>query len=250
MAYLCIPIRKLILWPMSVAGTLYLIPNLLGGEDISLLPPANLEIIHSLPFFIVENAKNARKFLKICKHPLPMASIQIKEIDKHLAGNPGFYLIEITNGMSAGLLSDAGCPGIADPGADIVREAHRKAIKVKPLTGPSSILLTLMASGLNGQKFHFHGYLPVNKEERIKTIKSLEEKSKREGCTQVFIETPYRNTALLADLQNTLHRHTLLCLGIDLTLPTEEVWTKTAGEWKKCTLDIHKRYVVFAFLAG
>jgi len=235
---------------MSLAGTLYLIPNLLGGEDISILPPANLKIIHNLSFFIVENAKNARKFLKICRHPLPMSSIQIKEIDKHKIGNPSYYLIELINGISGGLLSDAGCPGIADPGADIVRQAHQKNIKVQALTGPSSILLTLMASGLNGQKFHFHGYLPVNKEERTKVIKSLEEKSKREGCTQVFIETPYRNTALLADLKHTLHRHTLLCLGIDITLPTEEIWTKTVRDWTKCTLDIHKRYVVFAFLAG
>ena len=165
------------------AGKLYLIPNLLGGNDMQIIPNINLQIIHQLKYFIVENAKNARAFLKLCKHPQPMSALIIKELDKHVMNNPHYYLIDILNGIPGGLISDAGCPGIADPGADIIAEAHKKNITVLPLVGPSSILLTLMGSGLNGQQFHFHGYMPIKKEDRIKHIKLLEDRSRREKCT-------------------------------------------------------------------
>ena len=154
------------------------------------------------------------------------------------------FITPCLEGISAGIISEAGCPGIADPGADIVRLAHQKGLKVVPLVGPSSLLLAMMASGLNGQNFAFNGYLPIDKQQRKSTLKALERKA-QEGQSQLFIETPYRNTQLLSELTTTLHDSTLLCVACDITLPTEHIQTLTIRQWRSTSIDLHKRPTIF-----
>lgn len=224
-------------------GKLYLIPVALGGGDVvSLLPPATLEAARRLRTFAAENAKSARGFLKAIGHPVPLRQIVIHQVDEY-ARYIEPVLTLLVAGEDCGLLSEAGCPAVADPGAMLVARAHDAGIVVVPQVGPSSILLALMASGMNGQRFVFHGYLPVNKLERARRLHELEARASRD--TQIFIETPYRNAAMLQSLLEHLRRDTLLCIAADLTLPTEAVVTRSIALWKRDPPAVERRLVVY-----
>ena len=231
-------------------GIIYMVPMNLGDVEHSVfLPPYVLETIRSLRYFIAENAKTARHyFISLGMREL-LPQITVYEMDKH---NKGFdysvYFDVVMQGNNLGVISEAGCPGVADPGADVARAAHRLGIKVVPMVGPSSILLSLMASGLNGQSFAFNGYLPVKNPERGKAIKKLEERSAQLNQTQIFIETPYRNNAFIETLCNTLASNTLLTVACDITLPTEYILTQPISQWKNTKIDIDKRPAIFLIL--
>lgn len=231
-------------------GTLYLIPNTLGTESLhDIIPPGVREKISLLKHFIVENEKAARHFLKAAGIKTPQQELVLKVIEKHETNTPVRPLMQpLFEGFDTGLLSDAGSPAVADPGAAFVQFAHENNIRVVPLTGPSSILLALAASGLNGQQFCFHGYLPVTKAEKISRLKQLEKESGIKKQTQIFIETPYRNNAMLADILEACHHETRLCIAVDLTLPGEMIKTMTVAAWKKTKTDLHKRPAVFLIL--
>jgi len=226
-------------------GTLYLIPVALGGDNVqSALPPATLAIARRLDSFIVENAKSARRFLKTIGHPRPLQEIRFQILDEHTdERSVDSLLAPLFAGKDCGLMSEAGCPGVADPGAALVRRAHAAGMRVVPLVGPSSILLALMASGMEGQRFTFHGYLPVDKAGRSGRLKELEAKT-RDG-TQIFIETPYRSAAMLDALLESCRGDTLLCIAADLTLSSESVTTRAISEWKKKPPALDRRLVVF-----
>lgn len=226
-------------------GKVYLIPNLLGDSSLEVLPAQVENVVRQLTYFVVENEKSARKFIKRITPDKVQASLQIAVIDKHNHTTDLLsFLAPCFEGNDIGILSEAGCPGIADPGAEVVRVAHKKGIKVIPLIGPSSLLLAMMASGLNGQSFAFNGYLPIDKQERKRTIKSLERKA-LEGQAQLFIETPYRNMGLFNDLLDTLQPNLLLCIAADITLPTETILTYPIGQWRKTPIDLQKRPTIF-----
>ena len=226
-------------------ASIYLIPNLLGESALTVLSPQVAQAVQELTYFVVENEKSARKFIKLIAPDKPQSELQISVIDKHQS-TPDYaaYLTPCLQGHSIGIISEAGCPGVADPGAEIVRVAHQKALRVIPLVGPSSLLLAMMSSGLNGQNFAFNGYLPIDKQVRRKTLKVLERKV-QEGQSQLFIETPYRNQQLLTDLIETLQPDTLLCIATDLTLPTESIRTLPIGQWKHTSIDLQKRPTLF-----
>jgi len=203
--------------------------------------------IRELEVFIVERAKTARHFIKSMEPRLPISDLEIFELDKHdsQAASRAFQAAFKT-GKDIGVLSEAGCPGVADPGALIVKYAHQRGLQVIPLVGPSSILLALMASGLNGQNFAFQGYLPAKKPELAKALKHLESTAKKQGQTQLFIEAPYRNRSVIETAFKQLSPNTLFCIASDLTLPTEYIKTKTIKEWKIEELpDLHKRPTIF-----
>lgn len=232
-------------------GTLYLLPVPIGEVAISrILPDFNLELVRSLTHFIAEDAKNARRFLKQCCYP-EIAKAEIAELNEHTQSSDFSSLLgPLLNGHSVGLMSDAGCPGIADPGADVVKLAHKKNIKVVPLIGPSSIVLSIMASGFTGQNFAFVGYLPIEKPQRIKRIKELELLAIKQRQAQFFIETPYRNIQLFDDLLQQLNPNSFLCVGINLTTATEQVITKSISEWKQTPKpEMQKIPVVFGIYA-
>ena len=213
--------------------------------------PVNIAaLVASLTIFVVENAKTARQWLKWYGHPSEMRQLTIVEL-RAVDGRKALaaYLTPLMEGKNIGVMSEAGCPGVADPGANLVREAHRLGIRVAPLVGPSSILLALMASGLNGQRFRFHGYLPVDRIERAKAIAALEQSSRRDRETQLFIETPYRNGAMIDTLMATCSSQTLLCMAADVTGENEMVVTRTIGEWKKQLPNLDKRPTVFLLQA-
>jgi len=230
-----------------MSGTLFLLPNSLGNPDHRLtLPPAVAELIPGFRFYIVENIRNARRYLKSIDRGVDIDAITFFELNKHtgeseLAG----FLQPLLEGHDTGLLSEAGLPGVADPGAKIVALAHRHNVKVQPLTGPSSLLLSLMASGMNGQSFRFCGYLPVKRAERTQMIRQLENRALKENESQIFIETPYRNDALLADLLAACQPTTMIAIGADLTMESEFVNTLPVSEWKKKKPELHKRPAVF-----
>lgn len=230
-------------------GILYLVPVTLGEESApeAVLPPATLEIARRLKIFFVENEKSARRFLKQAGTTIPMPDLVLHPIGKHVSKEElSGYFATLKNGGEMGLLSEAGCPGVADPGAVVVRMAHEAGVQVVPLVGPSSLLLALMASGMNGQHFHFHGYLPIDRGERSRYLKHLEKDTKQNGTTHLFIETPFRNNQLLEDLLKTLESPTRLCIACDVTLPSEFIRTTTIGEWKRSAPpELHKRPVVF-----
>jgi 16S rRNA (cytidine1402-2'-O)-methyltransferase len=243
-----------------MTGTLYLIPNTLGPCALDAVLPADVRAITAgLDHFIAENAKTARAFLKLvgASHPLckPLQEMQITELNVNTPANAlPALLAPLLAGMDAGLLSEAGVPAVADPGADLVRLAHAKGITVRPLVGPSSILLALMASGLNGQSFAFNGYLPTDAEARGKRIKVLEQRSRQDKQTQIFIETPYRNAALLEALATHCGGTTLICVATDLSLDSEKIQTTTAQQWQRelkagRAPDFHKKPTVFLLLA-
>ena len=218
-----------------MAGTLYLVPNLLGlVPPEHVLPARTIAIARRLGHFIVENAKPARAFLKSIDPALPLREIAMAEIGTNPSpAYVGELLAPARAGNDLGLLSDAGCPAVADPGALVVAAAHRERIAVVPLVGPSSVLLALMASGMNGQGFVFHGYLPVKPPARAEALRAVEADSRRTGHAQLFIETPYRNEALLAAIVATCRPSTRLCVAADLTLASETVDSRAVSEWKE-----------------
>ena len=229
-----------------MAGILYAIPTPLGGAAADALPATALATVRALRHFAVENARTARAFLNDVGMSCPIQDLQISVLEKNFSKEIGL----LKAGNSLGLLSEAGCPAIADPGAALVEAAHREGIRVEPLVGPSSIVLALMASGLEGQRFAFCGYLPREAGERKRRIRELEARSRRERETQIFIETPYRNDALLAALLETAADKTLLCIATDLTLPTESIRTHPVSRWRAARPAIGRRPTVFLLLAG
>lgn len=228
-------------------GILYLIPTPLGDGALDLvLPEETRRITARLGHFVVEQAKTARAFLKQIGTTIPLQQLVLNELNEHtperdLRG----LLAPLAEGHDLGLLSEAGCPSVADPGANLVRLAHQEGIRVIPLVGPSSILLALMASGLVGQRFSFHGYLPAKPDARLKALKELEKRAEREDAAQAFIETPYRNNAMLESVLTACRPTTLLCLACDLTLSSEMVITRCVGEWPQYKPDLNKRPCVF-----
>ena len=231
----------------SEKGKLYLIPTTLGDtEPLEVLPISVKKIIEQTNIYIVENEKSARRFIKKVSSGKSQSSLQIFILNKFSDASmlPDF-LEPCLNGINVGLLSEAGCPGIADPGADVVKLAHQENIKVVPLVGPSSILMAMMSSGMNGQSFTFNGYLPIDANERKTEIKRLEKLSFEQNQSQIFIETPYRNNKMLEDLCKILAENTLVCVACDITLSSEFIKTQTANEWKKNSVDLHKRPTIF-----
>lgn len=228
-------------------GKLYLIPTTLGeNEPLEVLPISIKRAIENIDYYIVENEKTARRSIKKISSNKSQPSLHLEVLNKYTEQQalPG-YLEPCLKGHDVGILSEAGCPGIADPGADVVKIAHEKGIQVVPLVGPSSILLALMASGMNGQSFAFKGYLPIDSADRKKAIKQMEKISTDEHQSQICIETPYRNDKLLAEMLKTLSNQTLLCIACDITLATEYIFTKTVADWKKTPVDLHKRPAIF-----
>jgi 16S rRNA (cytidine1402-2'-O)-methyltransferase len=235
-----------------VSGTLYLLPTGLGESALAdVLPGQVLATACRLVHFIAENPKSARAFLKQAGYPRPLAEAAITTLDKNTPADaiPGL-LKPLLQGFDAGLLSEAGCPAVADPGALLVRAAHRAGITVMPLVGPSSILLALMASGLNGQRFAFHGYLPVENAARAERLRELERRSRQDDATQIFIETPYRNDVMLQALLGSCAPDTLLCVATDLTQPSAQVRTQRIADWQRNTPSIDRRPSVFLVYAG
>jgi 16S rRNA (cytidine1402-2'-O)-methyltransferase len=226
---------------------LYLIPTTLGDSSIEKVLPAEImEVVGSLKYFVVENTRTARRHLKKMVPEIIIDDLDFKELNEHTQPIELELLLEpVRQGFDVGILSEAGCPGVADPGADLVRIAHEQGVTVVPLVGPSSILLSLMASGMNGQNFAFIGYIPVKPAERASAIRDLERNSARDRQTQIFIEAPYRNTKLLEDLLAICSSQTRLCIAVDLTLESEFVVTKTIANWKKAVPDINKRPAIF-----
>ncbi|MEE3999417.1 SAM-dependent methyltransferase [Tenacibaculum sp. FZY0031] len=228
-------------------GKLYLIPTTLGDtEPLEVMPLSVKKVVEQLDYFIVENEKSARRFIKRITPTKSQPSLELMLLDKYSDDlETKNYLDACEKGMSVGLLSEAGVPAVADPGANIVKLAHQKGIQVVPLVGPSSILLAIMASGMNGQSFAFNGYLPIDKSDRKRAIKDLEKLSKEKNQSQLFIETPYRNEKMLDDLRATLSPDTRVCVACDITLPTEYIKTLTVKEWKHVKTDLHKRPAIF-----
>ncbi len=237
-------------------GTLYLIPVTLGDDDIiallpTSLPPDVIKVAQSLEHFVVESEKTARQFLSAIKTAKPVREITLNLLNEHtLDKEVATLLSPLLTGKDVGLMSDAGCPGVADPGARLVALAHQKNIKVVPFVGPSSILLSLMASGLNGQQFAFLGYLPVDKQARNIKLKEIEKRSQTHNETQIFIETPYRNQHMLDAILTSCNANTRLCIASQISLPDELIATKRISEWKQSALpDLHKKPTVFLLLS-
>lgn len=228
---------------------LYLIPTVLAEEtSAQVLPPQVPNVIALCNHFIVENERTARRFIKKICPEKSQPSLAFEVMDKHNPNsNSNFsFLSLVKQGIPVGILSEAGCPAIADPGTEVVALAHQMGIEVVPLVGPSSIIMVVMASGLSGQSFAFNGYLPIDAQQRKDKIKKLEQRARQEHQTQVFIETPYRNDKLLTDLKNYLSAGVRLCVACELTSPNEQILTQTIAQWKKDKTSFHKRPVIFA----
>lgn len=232
---------------MNKAGILYLIPTTLGNnEPLEVLPISVKKAIEQIDHYIVENEKSARRFIKKISPRKSQSSLHIYVLDKFTDDIESQHYLDVcSKGLNVGLLSEAGVPAIADPGASIVFMAHQKNIKVRPLVGPSSIIMAMMSSGLNGQNFAFNGYLPIDKAERKRSIKQLEKLSADKDQSQLFIETPYRNENMFGDLKQTLLSSTQLCIAVDITLSTEFIRTMSIEEWKHIKIDLHKRPAIF-----
>jgi 16S rRNA (cytidine1402-2'-O)-methyltransferase len=233
-------------------GTLFLIPVTLGDDVIEkALPPAVVEIAQRLDTFVVENEKTARRFLGVVKTLKPVRELSMLTLNEHTTDKELPALLNpLLEGRDVGLMSEAGCPGIADPGAKLAALAHRRGIRVAPLVGPSSILLALMASGLDGQRFCFLGYIPSEKAARVQKLKELEQASRKDRETQIFIETPYRNQHLLEDMLATCNPATRLCIASNVSLDSETIISKSIAEWRSARLpDLHKKPTVFLLLA-
>ena len=233
--------------PFSYSGKLYLLPTTLGdNEPLEVLPATVQHQVERIDIYIAENEKTARRAIKKLVPQKSQPSLQFFILNKHTdPAEVSGFLEACKTGKDVGLLSEAGCPGVADPGAEVVKIAHREGIQVVPMVGPSSILLAMMASGMNGQNFAFNGYLPIDKAARKGEIKNLEKISHDRNQAQSFIETPYRNNKMLEDLIQVLHPGTRICIACDLTLPTEYVVTKTVADWRKTKVDLHKRPTIF-----
>lgn len=235
-----------------IPGTLYLIPVTLGDDNITnALPPDVVKIAQKLETFVVENEKTARRFLGAIKTNKPVRELTFLTLNEHTpAKELPALLTPLLAGQDVGLMSEAGCPGVADPGALLAALAHGKGIRVAPLVGPSSILLSLMASGLNGQRFTFLGYIPSDKTARVQRLKEIEKASQKLNETQIFIETPYRNQHLLEDILASCNPNTKLCVACNISLPGETIVSRSISEWRKLTLpDLHKQPTVFLILA-
>jgi 16S rRNA (cytidine1402-2'-O)-methyltransferase len=228
-------------------GKLYLIPITLGESSLeSVIPNGVIEKALQIRHFIVEDVRTVRRYLRKLDAAFPIDDCQFFELNKHTTPEQlGTYLVPAEKGMDMGVISEAGVPGVADPGAEVVAIAHAKQITVVPFVGPSSILMAIMASGLNGQNFAFNGYLPVKSPERIKALKHLEKRSQIEKQSQLFIETPYRNMALLADLLTSCASTTQLCIAADISLETEFIKTQTLHFWKNNLPDLNKKPSIF-----
>lgn len=228
-------------------GKLYLIPTTLGEtEPLEVMPLSVKKVVEQINYFIVENEKSARRFIKKITPKKPQPQLTLKKLDKYAIEEETLKYLDVCNqGINVGLLSEAGVPAIADPGATIVKLAHEKGFQVVPLVGPSSILLAMMSSGFNGQNFAFNGYLPIEKSDRKKAIKELEKLSKDKKQSQIFIETPYRNEKMFTELKSTLSPLTNLCIAADITLPTEYIKTLSIKDWKHQKPDLHKRPAIF-----
>jgi 16S rRNA (cytidine1402-2'-O)-methyltransferase len=240
---------------MKALGKLYLIPVPLGDPSDSelakqnaaeVLPQTVRRTIEFIDDYIVENEKTARKFIKAIEPEKVQSTLRLSSLNKHTEVSEHNKMIQpCLEGKNVGLMSEAGCPGVADPGAAIVKLAHEKGIQVVPLVGPSSILLAVMGSGMNGQSFAFNGYLPIDKSEKKSALKNFETLSQNKNQSQLFIETPYRNNKLLEDLLQALQPNTHLCIAADLTLPTEYIKTLRVQDWKKVKVDLHNRPAIF-----
>ena len=230
-------------------GTLYLIPvPLADNASAKSFTPYLTDTINQINEYIVENSKTARRFLKEAGLQTPQSELIVHDYGKHNRDNLSEFFTGLLNGKNVGLMSEAGCPGVADPGAEIVAYAHQKGIKVVPLVGPSSILLALMASGFNGQSFTFHGYLPIDKVQRSQKIKELENLSETNNQTQIFIETPFRNNPMLEEILRSCKPQTKLCIACNLTAEDEMVQTKSIAEWNKHVPDLHKKPAIFLLM--
>lgn len=232
----------------SDKGALFLIPASIGDADLSTVWPAgHKHIINAIKIFIVENIRTARRFLKQAGYTHSFDDAVFHLLNKHTAENEASSFLDAAMaGKPIGLLSEAGCPGVADPGQFIVAEAHRKGIVVKPLVGANSVLLALMASGMNGQSFYFHGYLPIEKKLRIQKIKELEGNARKTGATQIFMETPFRNNRLAEDLMKNCHPSTRLCIAAELTSSGEYIQSQSIDRWRMQKLpDLNKRPSIF-----
>jgi 16S rRNA (cytidine1402-2'-O)-methyltransferase len=230
------------------AGKLYLLPVPLGddADPKTVLPETVAKSIEFIDHYIVENEKTARRFIKAILPTKKQPELKISILNKHTqASEHNAFIQPCMEGKNVGLMSEAGCPGVADPGAAIVKIAHEKGIQVVPLVGPSSILLAMMASGMNGQSFAFNGYLPIDKGDKKNALKYFEKTSQERGQSQLFIETPYRNNKLVEDLLTLLQPNTHLCIAADITLETEYIKTKTVAQWKKEKPDLHNRPCIF-----
>lgn len=234
------------------AGTLFLIPTTLGASALAAVIPQEVQQrVRALDYFVAENPKSARAYLKQIGTAKPLQELHIAALNEHTPDEAIAGLAApLRAGHDLGVVSEAGCPGIADPGAKLVLYAHRHAIRVVPLVGPSSILLALMASGLNGQSFVFHGYLPVAEAEREKALRELEKQSRRLQQTQIFIETPYRNQKLLHSILGACASATLLCVAAEITLPGEDIRTMSVAAWKKTPPQLDRRPALFLLLAA
>ena len=228
-------------------GKLYLIPTTLGDtEPLEVMPLSVKKVVEQIDYFIVENEKSARRFIKKITPKKSQSSLELMLLDKYAdAFETDGYLDVCKQGVNVGLLSEAGVPAVADPGATIVKLAHDNNIQVVPLVGPSSILMAIMASGMNGQSFAFNGYLPIDKGDRKRALKDLEKLSKDKNQSQIFIETPYRNEKMFADLKAILAPTTNLCIAADITLPSEYIKTLSIKDWKFQTPDLHKKPAIF-----
>lgn len=233
------------------SGTLYLIPVTLGDDNIAnALPPVVVDIARRLDIFVVENEKTARRFLSAIKTTKPVRELTLLTLNEHTTERElPALLAPLLEGRDMGVMSEAGCPGIADPGAQLAALAHKASIRVAPLIGPSSILLALMASGFNGQRFTFLGYLPSEKAARVQRLKEIEKISQKNHETQIFIETPYRNQHLLEDIVVNCLATTRLCVACNISLPGERIISQSVAEWRKIELpDLHKQPAVFVLL--
>ena len=235
---------------MPSTSKVFLIPSVLADGAMDTIPVSVLNAVRQCQVFFTENERTARRFMKSLWKEMIIDEYQWYTIHKAEPQVKKQFVIHLREGKNIGIISEAGCPGIADPGQLLVEAAHAEGATVVPLAGPSALLLALMASGLNGQQFQFVGYLPIDNGERIKTIRSLEAESSRKRCTQLFIETPYRNNQLMEALLKTCRPDTMLCIACNLTAPDEFVYTRMVAHWQKQVPDLHKKPVVFLMLAG
>lgn len=238
--------------PISKQPSLYLIPSLLGETPPEkVIPPHNINIVSSIRHFIVENVRTARRFLRKCDSEIDIDRLIFYEINKHTDPRQiASYLKPMETGEDMGVISEAGCPAVADPGADVVAMAQQAGYKVVPLVGPSSILLAVMASGFNGQSFAFNGYLPIDTTERIKRLKQLEARAYNEDQTQLFIETPYRNSKLAEEILLHCKPQTQLCLAVNISCDDEQIITRRVKNWKGTLPDLHKKPAIFLIYKG
>lgn len=226
----------------------YLIPSFLSENAVETIPSYVMDAVRMCKVIFAENKRTARRFLKKMDSSIVIDDFEWYEISKNEDNLLSDFKSKLREGKDIAIISEAGCPGVADPGQVLISLAQQMNVEVKPLVGPSSILLSLMASGMNGQQFCFHGYLPIDQGKRIKKLKQLEDSSFRNNCTQIFIETPYRNDALLKEILNSCAPRTLLCIAADITSDKEWIKTKTIHEWKTCEINLHKRTVIFLLM--